>query len=175
MVLWRATPVSSRYQQYWWQPLSHPSETFVTLWLCAVVKQVLIHVCGTPPPQDRMLLACMMDAFWICFRVGYASARINPMSIMPNPIPYTLCCYMQACITMRIQNLGQFKALFNIVFHPNLGTQPCFPFFISISFSHTGFSHTTTLEKNSGQMTILRWEMTNESVLRVCVWMFMNV
>lgn len=166
MVLWRATPVWSRYQRYWWQPLPHPSETYATLWLRAVIKRLLIRVCGSPlqplPPRtryplhcDRMLLACMTDAFWICIRVGYAFARINQMSIMPNPIPCTLCCYMRARLTMRIQNLGPFKALFNIVFHPNLGKPTCFPFFLfSFFFPHTGFSHTTTPEKNSGQMTI---------------------
>lgn len=64
MVLWRATPVSSRYQRYWWQPLSHPSETSATLWLCAVIKRVLIHVCGgtlQPPPTPTISLTLWQD------------------------------------------------------------------------------------------------------------------
>lgn len=111
--------------------------------------QTTSHPCvrqpsAAPPPHtryplhcDRMLLACMTDAFWICIRVGYAFARINQMSIMPNPIPCTLCCYMRARLTMRIQNLGPFKALFNIVFHPNLGKPTCFPFFSFFFFFST--------------------------------------
>lgn len=123
-----------------------------------------------PLQYDRVLLVCMTDGFWICFCVGYAFARINQMSVMPNPIPCTLGCCMQPHITMLIQDLGNSKPI-----EGSFPFQPCKMHFAFHFHCTRLFTYSSTIKEVRANHDVTVRVSDTEWVNIQYVCMFMEV